>query len=444
MSWTSVSQPYATFRHKALGYSTPVLEPQQYIEIWELDEVTKAMRRRPETNSIYLDTKASLRVIFAPLDLPQAQSLQQLLELFQVLSVPREFTIERVQDVAHSFGTRIETDGTSTWFHFLCKRIELLSESSNVDPKLSGTTLVGESALLQAKYGWHRSGFFLRTTHDGRTTLAIFGATPNVYSRIVDFLQTNHVHVVQSEPLVLLDLILEGLFLDVDTALWNMVDVFGPMEHDVLNLANSKNVVNISKNIDFAKLHDCAKHNNYIAEAVDSMLLLVDRMLVLVKRDAQDTDTARETLQRQLADSLEYRRSLFKSTKLRQTSLQRRIDIAITLSFNLVTQQDSMVMIRDSNSMKIIAAITMIFLPTSAVAAVLGSQLFMSQINEDGLWTVQVTPPFNWLWWISVPLTIVIAIFAYVRRCCTRARSSRPAGNTYVLKGRMSQLQQRG
>lgn len=185
--------------------------------------------------------------------------------------------------------------------------------------------------------------------------------------------------------------------------------------------------MNISRNINFTELHNCAKHIIYIAEAIDSLLLVVDRTSKRLRPRAEKTDPARQQPLEQLENSLDYRRSLFQSTKLRQISLQKRIDNIITLSFNLVTQQDSMVMIQDSNSMKTIAAITMVFLPTTTVAAVLGSQLFLSKPNDDdGSWQVEMTPPFRWLWWVSIPMTILVALFAWFWRLYTHSRALRP------------------
>ena len=125
--------------------------------------------------------------------------------------------------------------------------------------------------------------------------------------------------------------------------------------------------------------------------------------------------TSREPVLKQLRETLQYRRSLFKSRQLRLNSLQKRIDNAITLSFNLVTQQDSMVMIQDSNSMKVIAAITMIFLPTTGVATVIGSQLFTSEVLKDGkTWDVKLTPLFWTMWWIAIPLTVFVVLLAII------------------------------
>jgi hypothetical protein len=172
--------------------------------------------------------------------------------------------------------------------------------------------------------------------------------------------------------------------------------------------------------VNFSGLHNCAKHVIHIAEAVESSILVLDGTRAILEVDdkaigeLEDT-SKRELIRRQLKDRLRYRRSLFQSTKLRLTSLQKRVENAITLSFNLVTQQDSLVMIQDSNSMKIIAAITMIFLPTTGVATVIGSQLFVTSLSaNDGSWEVNVTPLFVWLWWISGPLTLFVILLAYL------------------------------
>jgi len=202
--------------------------------------------------------------------------------------------------------------------------------------------------------------------------------------------------------------------------------VFGPLEHLVLNVANFESRRSIlSKKINFSELHVCSKHLIHIAEAVDSCLAVIDATLsnIPAASDNDDNTTGRSQIHAQLRECLAYRRTLFKSSKLRLGSLQRRIDNAINLSFNLVTQQDSMLMIQDSTSMKIIAVITMIFLPTTGVATVLGSQLFTSEPPPHGAtevpgpgspWVIMVNPLFLTMWWIAVPLTLGVAAIALV------------------------------
>lgn len=183
----------------------------------------------------------------------------------------------------------------------------------------------------------------------------------------------------------------------------------------ILEYANSKNIRKMSSKIPFAAMHNCAKHIIHIAEAIDSCIMLVDATLRNVGNHEHTRPTTNEPVLKQLRETLQYRRSLFDSSQLRLNSLQKRIDNAITLSFNLVTQQDSMVMIQDSNSMKVIAAITMIFLPTTGVATVIGSQLFLSEAQDGGkTWNVMLTPLFWTMWWISIPLTIFVVLLAII------------------------------
>lgn len=86
--------------------------------------------------------------------------------------------------------------------------------------------------LPQADYSYVRSGFFLRTASGGGTTLTCFGASPHVESRLRRFIarSASHNNAI-TEPYVLLDIVLDGLFHDVDDNVWKMNDVFGTFEH---------------------------------------------------------------------------------------------------------------------------------------------------------------------------------------------------------------------
>ena len=181
----------------------------------------------------------------------------------------------------------------------------------------------------------------------------------------------------------------------------------------------------MSSKIPFAALHNSAKHIIYISEAIESCIMLADALL----RHAAETrktppgggDETR-LVRQQLRERLQYRRSVVRSTQLRLSSLQQRVANVLTLSFNLVTQQDSMVMIQDSQSMRVIAAITMVFLPITGVATVVGSQLFsvaerrqrQGQESGDATWDIDATPLFWVTLWIAIPLTVFVALLAAV------------------------------
>jgi hypothetical protein len=191
--------------------------------------------------------------------------------------------------------------------------------------------------------------------------------------------------------------------------------------------------------INFSELHNWAKNLIYLGEVVESCLLVVDGALSHVEdRGNHATDQA----SMQLKECFQYRHSLFRSTKLRIGSLSKRVDNTITLAFNLVTLQDSQVMVRDSTSTAIISFVTVVFLPTTAVAAVIGSQLFVTERSEaDGTVSTSPSPLFSMLWWIAIPLTLFTTGFAfYFRRSAVPhqpfilSRSMRRLGATMSVR----------
>ena len=132
--------------------------------------------------------------------------------LCETLWIPPEFLTERLQGVCHSFGTRTDEHGFAAWFHYLCKAVE---------PDFA------------ARHRWYKSGFFLRKDKLGDVTLVIFGPTPGVRARVEQFL---HAATAQScddivtNPLVLFDLVLDGLFQEVDTTVWSLLGIISKLE----------------------------------------------------------------------------------------------------------------------------------------------------------------------------------------------------------------------
>ena len=178
---------------------------------------------------------------FAPLDIPHANTKKQFVRLFRAVGVPTSFICERLQSVSHSFGDVSGPSGSCKWFHFLCKRIDLglvnpsrvqapevlHHEGASYDPRGGAR----ERALPQADYAYDRSGYFLHTNSTGAVTLCCFGASGPVRSRLERFLASGDWKQAFSEPFILLDLVLEGLHLQVDENVWNMNVVFGAAEH---------------------------------------------------------------------------------------------------------------------------------------------------------------------------------------------------------------------
>ncbi|KAK6523504.1 hypothetical protein TWF281_001484 [Arthrobotrys megalospora] len=400
MSWSDIVDPYSEFQS---GLSDPwqtlrFLRPlDSYMDIWELSEI------------------------------------------FETFDIPRAFAIESVHHVAHSFGTQSHRDGSfCAWFHFLCKnidvnfsgtspRIENRVRLTSTSPKLfrngnwsrkSGSEI---KDLPQADFSWLRSGFFLKVEPVDRgkgITLICFGATPHVRKSLEMWIESKQWDSIHETPLSLLDLVVEGMFREVDTTIWKMGHVFGPMETSILQAA-SAGFPALEQEVEFIGLHNCLKHTIYLTESVDACLALIDR----IKSFAQTTVIDPRGTSSPLLASLSHWRTLFTSTSLRLSSLHRRVENLTGLCFNLVTQQDSMIlrhesqtMRQDATAMKVLASITVLFLPTMALASILGSQLFVTTLNNEDDKTsdleVRATPLFNVLWMFSIPMTILVIMLA--------------------------------
>lgn len=128
-----------------------------------------------------------------------------------------------------------------------------------------------------------------------------------------------------------------------------------------------------------------------------------------------------------VGDSLSYIKQSLDSQKRWLLSYKSRKDIAMNLVFNLVTQQDSetnTAIARDTKddnaSMKIIALLTMLFLPATAVSGFFSMAFFVPK--PDGsfelsrMWLfVAVTLPLTLatlsLWWLWYPVSRFLADF---------------------------------
>lgn len=159
------------------------------------------------------------------------------------------------------------------------------------------------------------------------------------------------------------------------------------------------------KLLDFQGLHNLAKHNIYLRENCESALATIDDLRDSHKGTCSDPPNLAQEATRQ---ALKYQKTLFQSTQRRLESLDRRLNNIIQLSFNIVTQGDSRLMQSESQSMKTIAVMTLIFMPLSTVASVFGTE-FMKVEDEPGH-RITVSRDFWLLWLIAAPLTIVVIV----------------------------------
>lgn len=167
----------------------------------------------------------------------------------------------------------------------------------------------------------------------------------------------------------------------------------------------------------FGTIHRYANDLAYLRETVESNLLVTEA--ILERTGERNTESPVQanlppTDNDLLREGLLYHKSLFRSTQLRLSSLDKRIQNASTLAFNMVTQQDSLIMMQDSASVTILTAVAAAFLPITSIATILGSQLFVTSQDNQGNWIIVATPLIRYLYTIGIPITIAIFIASYL------------------------------
>lgn len=187
----------------------------------------------------------------------------------------------------------------------------------------------------------------------------------------------------------------------------------------------------------FGTLHRYANDLAYLRETVESNLLVTEAILERTgNRNIEDLVQANmpPTEDDFLREGLLYHKSLFRSTQLRLSSLDKRIQNASTLAFNMVTQQDSLIMMQDSASVTILTAVAAAFLPITSIATIIGSQLFVTTQDDQGNWIIVATPLIRYLYTIGVPITIAVFIASYlwfIRRRLAWGKSANAKPQSY-------------
>ncbi|KAI9891091.1 MAG: hypothetical protein M1814_003290 [Vezdaea aestivalis] len=193
----------------------------------------------------------------------------------------------------------------------------------------------------------------------------------------------------------------------------------------------SKDVNKLISDVDIA-LRNLAKTQEAFAR-IDDILALSCSSSKLASSSSNPSN-----LRQQLIDTLTYVESSMDKQKMWLYNYRDRKDIAMSLVFNLVTQQDAANNIgiakgmkRDSSSMHGIALLTMVFLPGTFTATILGAGVFSAlaqnrEVRVSGLW---------WFWAaITFPLTGIVLII-YLLFCWRKELQARWAQFTIEKNG---------
>lgn len=343
------------------------------------------------------ESDCPLRVVFAPRDAKHSAEHRAVRLLHSHYDVPSSFALIKTTSPTHAFGHRKGLEDPNVevaWTRFLCKDILPLDTQHHEDFHDNFRWIVCDTYLHVRKR---------KDEPKNNVTLLFFGAPPKVVQRFERLLGSEAWADAVQEPYILLTLVYEQLFLLLDKAAWTLAGWFRSKERTALNSVRQESSSHVEAT-DFATLHEIAKHGIYMSEAAAAAVLEME-MVISHLQDLSPNTTASSSndLRSSTISHFHYRKSAFQSTQLRLASLDKRIANVISLSFNLVTQRDSQVLKQDSNAMKAIAVLTLVFLPLTGIASLFSTPFF--QVAESHLWVSASI----WIFWvITVCLTCSI------------------------------------
>lgn len=350
------------------------------------------------------ESDCPLRIVFAPRDANHSAERIAVRLLHSHYDVPSSFNLIKTTSPTHAFGHRKglkDPNVEVAWTRFLCKDILPLDTQHHEDFHDNFRWIVCDTCL------------HVRERKDDKAknsvTLLFFGAPPEIVQRFERLVDSEAWADAVQEPYILLALVYEQLFLLLDKAAWTLAGWFRSKERSALNSVRRESSSHVEAT-DFATLHEIAKHGIYMSEAAAAAVLEMEIVVAHLQESPSSKSTASSSsssssnaLRSATTDHFHYRKSAFQSTQLRLSSLDKRIANVISLSFNLVTQRDSQVLKQDSNAMKAIAVLTLVFLPLTGIASLFSTPFF--QVAESHLWVSASI----WIFWvITVCLTCSI------------------------------------
>ncbi len=168
----------------------------------------------------------------------------------------------------------------------------------------------------------------------------------------------------------------------------------------------------------YRQLHDLARHAIHIVETTSVTINTMERISAAHK-DYMDNkaEEAAKSMRKQIQDRLLYYKQVTFGLQKRAVALNDRLRNEIQLSFNIATHDDAEATIRisslaqkDSTVMKMIAFVSLLFLPATLVSAVFSTSFF--NFNPD-LERWRISSDFYIFWSFSVPLTILAFAVGY-------------------------------
>ncbi|KAI8268832.1 hypothetical protein K4K58_004155 [Colletotrichum sp. SAR11_239] len=271
------------------------------------------------------------------------------------------------------------------------------------------------------RYEWFKLNIFTRwIAKTQQTILIVFDLHPPTASCVerVPVGEPDPLFVIPDEhnyitPYWIYTRILEKVVTLQDAAVWSVRDTVRNTEKERDGPAKPKPAP------DYRHLHETARHAIHVSETLELAVKAARQILVqhgTIKTDwsGAQPDAAWKRAWKHANGRLLFFEDMLGSLQERSASNKARLLNEIALAFNMVAQFDSGVSVdigraaqRDSEAMKTVAFLTLLFLPATFVSAVFSTTFFEFD-SGSGEWLM--SDKF-WVYWVvAIPVTIVTAL----------------------------------
>lgn len=266
---------------KPRAHGVPLIECLQWSD-------TQHEKHSFATVQEFIDAEAAsqyaLRVAFLPIAPVKGDSneAEEFRALFKHYSVPSAVPAERMRNVGFSFGTlRNRHDKSETaWFHFLCRKVDILEGKIQDLGYLRHGTDNGQKA--DPSKMWTMCDFILHVKPGSANnserkivTLLCFGAPEDIPNRFATIRDQAAWKDVLAEPYLLFDIIFDELHGVFDNAVWELSKAVNPEEKMALERADGDGKHESS--LSFQNLHNIQKYCTSVAYQLKCALTIYQK-----------------------------------------------------------------------------------------------------------------------------------------------------------------------
>ncbi|KAM3553724.1 hypothetical protein ARSEF4850_006781 [Beauveria asiatica] len=334
------------------------------------------------------------------------------LELANRFSVPIFWWESYCKNHNGYFGSQdIMTDGNTnaglmTWARFLVKFVE----SEN-------------------KYSWTKLNIMTHARTTNNQIMLVFDASHKTQTMLLNSLMNSKRNDETRDPFWIYYRILSDVITIHDDSIWVLRDQVREIELSYPNESSSDDSVG-NKGVgerskpNYRILHDLARHAIHNAETT-SVTVNVIKGIHAAHREylsSQSTEglanLRAKSIQKRVQDQLLLYDQLAVGLQRRAEAIKDRLHNEIQLSFNTVTQEDAATTIQisliaqtDSRVMRMIAYLTLAFLPATFVSAIFSTSFFNFNPEHQ---KYSVSKMF-WIYWVFAA-SVTVAMFYMFRR----------------------------